>query len=235
MNKIVEDLEENFRNKKGCQEHDPGLIISYKIKIDTEYFEVDKPEITGEELLRLAGKTTATHRIFALKESEDPEVKPKEIVDLREFGIEKFKTIKRGTTEGGGVASSTAFLTDEDLLNLDKKFNWREIPHGNGSIWIIIDNFSIPEGYNVKSATVALQITSSYPQSQIDMAYFFPALSRSDGKSIAQLSNVSIEGKNFQQWSRHRDLNVNPWRLGVDDIITHLKYVETWLQDELLK
>jgi len=38
MNKIVEDLEENFRNKRGCQEHDPGLIISYKIKIDTEYF-----------------------------------------------------------------------------------------------------------------------------------------------------------------------------------------------------
>lgn len=235
MNKIVEDLEENFRNKRGCQEHDPGLIISYKIKIDTEYFEVDKPEITGEELLKLAGKTTAAYRIFALKESEDPEVKPHEIVDLRDFGIEKFKTIKRGTTEGGGVASSTSLMTDEDLANLDNKFQWKELPDNNGSSWLIIESFSVPEGYNHSSVTVALQITSSYPQSQIDMAYFYPALARNDGKAIGQLSSQTIDGKTYQRWSRHRDLNVNPWRLGVDDVLTHLKFVETWLQDELLK
>ncbi|HRH35233.1 MAG TPA: E2/UBC family protein, partial [Catalimonadaceae bacterium] len=91
------------------------------------------------------------------------------------------------------------------------------------------------EGYNHSTVTVAIQVTSSYPQGQIDMACFYPALARKDGRAMAQLTEQTIDGKIFQQWSRHREPSVNPWRPGVDDVSTHLKFVETWLQDELKK
>ncbi len=100
--------------------------------------------------------------------------------------------------------------------------------------WVIIKSFDIPIGYNNSVTDVALRINDSYPDVQIDMAYFNPFLTRIDGKVIRQLSILKIDGKDWQQWSRHR-LNANDWQIDVDNIERHLLFVTAFLENELKK
>jgi hypothetical protein len=99
---------------------------------------------------------------------------------------------------------------------------------------LIIPTYPIPTGYNHTAATLALRIPPSYPDDQIDMVYFLPALALTSGKVIGQLTMQRLDGRQFQQWSRHRTAQ-NPWRAGLDSICTHLLQVDCWLKRELSK
>lgn len=102
----------------------------------------------------------------------------------------------------------------------------------SGVQWVLIPGYPVPPGYNVTQATAALRLDLTYPDSQIDMVFFHPHLARADGKGILNLEGrVTIEGREFQQWSRHRTAE-NPWRPGVDDLGTHMELVEDWLLRE---
>ena len=61
---------------------------------------------------------------------------------------------------------------------------------------------------------------------------FSPSLSLISGKAINKLTEETFDGRNWQQWSRHRTRQ-NPWRSGLDDIGTHLALVNDWLKREL--
>jgi hypothetical protein len=124
-------------------------------------------------------------------------------------------------------------FSDEDTECLNARgLVWETLIEG-GTKWLIVRAFPVPAGYNVRTADVALRIPPSYPDVQIDMAYFFPALSLVSGKSIKQIQQiVTIEAKQYQQWSRHRT-SANPWRLGLDNVCTHLLQVTTWLEREI--
>jgi hypothetical protein len=104
----------------------------------------------------------------------------------------------------------------------------------NTTKWIIVRGYSVPAGYNHPQADAALRIPPSYPDDQIDMVYFLPALALSSGKVIPALTPLVIEGKQYQQWSRHRT-GENPWRPGLDNICTHLLQVGSWLERELAR
>ena len=110
---------------------------------------------------------------------------------------------------------------------------WETVTEGRMQ-WVIVHKYPVPEGYNIKEVSVAIKIESGYPRAQLDMAYFFPALSRLDGKRINAITFQSIDGKQFQRWSRHRS-GKNPWREGVDDLSTHLALVSFWFEQEFLK
>jgi hypothetical protein len=119
---------------------------------------------------------------------------------------------------------------DVDCLNA-LRFRWETVADGS-AMWLAIRAYSIPEGYNHGTADLALRIPPSYPDDQIDMVYFCPALALTSGKPIHQLSGTTIDGKSYQQWSRHRT-GENPWRAGLDNIGTHLLQVDDWLRREL--
>lgn len=121
-------------------------------------------------------------------------------------------------------------LPEEDVEYLDATgLSWETVA-SNGN-WVIVHNLVIPEGYNVDQTSVALRIDPGYPTSQIDMAYFYPHLSRKDGKPIGALAMMSFDGKHWQRWSRHRT-PANPWRPEVDNIGTHMLLVSHWLERE---
>jgi hypothetical protein len=123
-------------------------------------------------------------------------------------------------------------LPEEDVDCLDAlHFKWETLAEG-GAKWLVICAYSIPTGYNHNTADLALRIPPSYPDDQIDMVYFSPALALTNGKAIRQLSPVTIDGKSYQQWSRHRTA-ANPWRPGLDNLGTHLLQVDDWLRREL--
>jgi len=98
--------------------------------------------------------------------------------------------------------------------------------------WLLIHDRPVPAGYNHTKALTAIQIPASYPDVQLDMVYFLPALARADGGQINALSSQPIDGKSFQRWSRHRT-SENPWRAGEDDLAGHLTLVDHWLLREV--
>ena len=126
-----------------------------------------------------------------------------------------------------------------DLLPEDQKFladyelPWETIV--DGSQWVLIHNFPTPSGYKEPKVTAAIRIETGYPNTALDMVYFFPALSRKDGKQIkATESPQQLDGKTYQRWSRHRTAQ-NPWKVGQDNLGTHVFLIEDWLEREFEK
>lgn len=121
---------------------------------------------------------------------------------------------------------------DRDFLEASAK-SWETVIEGE-TRWVIIGGFDVPPGYNHAAVSVGLILPASYPDVQIDMAYFSPDLGRSDGKAINALSQQQLDGKPWQRWSRHRPDSAD-WRPGFDNIETHLLYVRNWLEEEFQK
>jgi hypothetical protein len=75
-----------------------------------------------------------------------------------------------------------------DLLPIDREFldeyglPWEPIV--DGSQWVLIHDFPVPRGYNQATLTAAIRIETGYPNTELNMVYFFPALARADGKKI---------------------------------------------------
>jgi hypothetical protein len=125
---------------------------------------------------------------------------------------------------------------DFDLLPEDEKFlaeyglPWETVV--DGSRWVLIHDFPTHEGYNHARVTAAIRLETGYPQAALDMVYFYPALSRKDGKPIgATQATQQIAGKVYQRWSRHRTGD-NPWIPGRDNLGTHVILIEDWLERE---
>ena len=108
---------------------------------------------------------------------------------------------------------------------------WETVRDGNHN-WVIIHDRPVLRGYTVEMAKTALLLPGNYPDTQIDMVYFFPAVLRTDKKEIKNLTSQSIHGVNYQGWSRHRT-EANPWDPVEDSIETHLILVDLWLATEL--
>lgn len=203
----------------------------FLLKIDRKKYKWDRVSITGRELLELAGKTPVEkfqiNQRFRFNRVEQVELD--ERVDLATCGVERFLTLPLDQTEG---KPKRAFqLPEEDVDFLDGLENeWETISEG-ARRWLVIRDVKLPEGYNSKTADVALMVAAGYPAAQIDMAYFFPALTRKDGRGIRALTMQTIEGKSYQRWSRHRT-SQNPWRPGIDNISTHFMLVKNWLVRE---
>jgi hypothetical protein len=123
-------------------------------------------------------------------------------------------------------------LPPEDVAFLDDMgWLWEAVRDGN-TMWLLIHEYPVPDGYQRKATSVALQLAASYPEAQIDMAYFCPGLARVDGRGIRQLAEQRLDGKVWQRWSRHRTAQ-NPWQPGVDGLETHMLLVREWLVREL--
>lgn len=102
----------------------------------------------------------------------------------------------------------------------------------DGPQWVLVHDFPTAAGYNHSRVTAAIRLETGYPNTELNMVYFFPALARADGKAIgATQATQQIDGKVFQRWSRHRTAQ-NPWKAGRDNIGTHILLVEDWLARE---
>lgn len=126
-----------------------------------------------------------------------------------------------------------------DLLPQDREFldeyglPWETII--DGSQWVLVQDFPTHEYYNHPAVTAAIRMETGYPNTELNMVYFFPALARKDGQAIGATDAVqAIEGKTYQRWSRHRTAQ-NPWKAGRDYLGTHIILIEDWLAREFEK
>lgn len=208
----------------------------YRIRVDKERFTVDSSRLKGSEILGLVGKTPDKYNLYQHIRGERPRlIAADQTVDLTGAGVERFSTMKIENTEGEERVARRSFklpVEDEQFLNNTFGF-WETILEAN-SQWVIAEKFRVPEGFDVQEATIALRIAPTYPDDQIDMAYFHPSIFRADGKAVRGLSPMNLDGKVWQQWSRHR-VGSDAWRPDVDGIETHLLYVSAFLEGELKK
>ena len=125
-------------------------------------------------------------------------------------------------------------LSSDDTGYLDSLgLDWEAVRDPNQGNGIIVHKLSVPTGYNVGDVDVLLRLDTHYPDTHIDMVYFYPDLKRTDGKAIPN-SDQPLDFNNirWQRWSRHRT-EQNPWRPGIDNIGTHMELVNFWLSKEL--
>ncbi len=97
--------------------------------------------------------------------------------------------------------------------------------------WLLIHDWPLPDGYNHSTVTAAIAVPSAYPDAALDMVYFQPHVARRDGKTIPAVSNHRVLGTDWQRWSRHYT-GKNPWRVGEDDMSTHMILIDHWLRRE---
>jgi E2/UBC family protein E/multiubiquitin len=206
----------------------------YAFRVDKTRVVVDMPTITGREILAKVGKTPEQYKLYQHKRGHQPIlIQPDQVVDLREPGVERFTTMPKDTTEG---LQAPCLRLDFRMPAADEEYlyglglAWETIRDGQ-SQWLLIHGWKVPTCYNASSVDLALLIPPNYSDSQIDMVYFKPALARSDGKPINNLSHITIANQTWQQWSRHRTQQ-NPWRAGIDDVASHLGLVDEWLRRE---
>ena len=215
----------------------------YRIRIDKEHYVVEVPEMIGRDLLKLAAKDPPER--FALYQKlhggQAQKIELDEMVDFRSPGVERFMTLPLDQTEGGMPAESHPEprrhfeLPEEDIEFLDAlNLQWETVSEGKIQCVIIYGYTNIPDGYEQERITLRVCIERAYPDTQIDMVYFNPSLSRKDGKAINKTITQTFDGKSWQRWSRHRTPQ-NPWRIGVDNLETHITLVGEWLAKELQK
>ncbi|MGD9950455.1 MAG: E2/UBC family protein [Desulfobulbus sp.] len=125
-------------------------------------------------------------------------------------------------------------LPEEDTEYLETTGMLWETVAENKIKRVIVRAFPVSEGYSLNVVDLNVRIEATYPDTQIDMVYFFPPLVRIDGKPIAAIANDNFDGKSWQRWSRHRT-NKNPWRPGFDNLASHLALVSEWLRMEIRK
>ena len=80
----------------------PPKGVRYKIRIDKETYTVDVGEMTGQQILELAGKTPVTQYRLDIKlhGGATEKIELATIVDFTRPGVERFMTLPLDQTEG---------------------------------------------------------------------------------------------------------------------------------------
>lgn len=94
---------------------------------------------------------------------------------------------------------------------------------GGNQIYITIDNYSLPEGWNRKSTQVLLITDVSYPNSKMDMFWVEPWLTLPDGRKPQ--AGEAIETYLSRPWQRF-SWHVQKWNPAVDSVVSYLNTVK---------
>lgn len=226
--------EDSKTHDAGAQSGHPPR--TYQVLIDKEHFVFTNPTPTGRELLQEAKKVPVESFAIYIKQpgGQPKRVQLDEKVDLTEPGVERFVTLPLDQTEGLGQGRRQFCLPEEDMEWLEARGGPFELVLEGGVMRVVLYDFALPAGYTMNSVAAHVRVEPGYPDVQIDMAWFSPALVLVSGRGIAAISQEQFDGKQWQRWSRHRT-SVNPWRPGIDNLATHFALVEDWISRETRK
>jgi len=207
----------------------------WKLNVQGVVIESDTPTITVREAVTRAGFAADGSWIIVLKTAaERRQVELDETIDLTLPGIEKLRLTPREINNGASNARPREFAllpSDETGLS-ERQFDWSALVD-QGRQWLLLHDVDLPQGFNARTATIAVEVPASYPMAEIDMFYCQPPLARADGRPIPQTEVMqSIGGSTFQRWSRHRGAG-SPWRPGNDNVLTHLTLVDASIAREV--
>lgn len=126
------------------------------------------------------------------------------------------------------------------LCEIDKEFldaeGYRYSSYSEGAnTLLVIENYELPAGYDPQTVELLLILPSSYPDGQIDMWWFSPAVVFS--RTRTEPLNTQVRqpfagytpepGRQWQRFSRHPK-----WRPGVDNLTSYLRAVRSTMEHE---
>ena len=205
----------------------------YVYRVNKKRLTTKHPLPTREEILTAADLTPVEEYRLRLKRGKgDPlEVQAGEKVDLTEPGVERFIANKLHVQDGLSERRDFQLPEEDEAFLTGLGLRWEAV--SCGQLWVIIRDWQTPDGFNPTAVDIAFDVTS-YPAGVIDMAYFRPAVTRINGQAIPQADvTVSIDGADWQRWSRHRIDGVNPWNPASDSLASHYGYMLDWFKREL--
>lgn len=211
----------------------PPRARKYRIRVDRDAFVVEVPSMTGREILLLAGKNPP-ERWKLFQKLHQGGVKPvglEERVDFTTPGVERFVTLVCDQTDGEATQRDFSMPEDDESFLRATGLGF-DLRAAGGTRVVILLARPVPHGYEPERVDTALLLPPGYPDVQIDMVYFRPALRRTDGKGLVSVADQPLVDGVWQRWSRHRTPQ-SPWRPGVDSLATHLALVDEWLTREL--
>lgn len=210
------------------------LKQTYELNVNGTIIKVDSSQIVASKALALAGILDANNYQLFLKIKDEPkkEIMPNTVIDLLKPGIEKLRLIPK-EVNNGEVSLYHFDLLAHDFDYLNQVFGGYRTIIDNGRRWLIIDSYDVPQGYNHRQVSMAVEIPITYPQAQLDMFYVYPQLQLLDGKAPACTESTQpIENKSYQRWSRHRG-QVSQWNPATDCVNTHFALIEESLLREV--
>lgn len=208
----------------------------WRLDVQGEPTEWDHPDVIVQDALVKAGIDLSKKWTIVLKVNGKPPrpVTLSDVIDLNQPGIERLWLRPRQVDNGDGQLLRREFALlpkDEAFLN-GANYRWEAFSDG-ARRWLTIDNYEVPNGYNVPHCRLALEIPQTYPAAQIDMFYCDPPLSLHSGATPDRTEvRQIIAGVSFQRWSRHRNATC-PWSPARDNVTTHLGLVDEALSREV--
>lgn len=211
-------------------EHIYSRPRQWKLNVQGVLLTLSSHEIEVREALIQAGFDPNENWTAILKIKGQPK-RPIELgdtIDLREPGIEKLRL--RPNEIKNGEALNT-LRRDFNLLEKDETYLERrnlawETLIRNRKRWLILRKFSLPNGYDKDSVSIAMDIPDTYPAAAMDMFYCFPSLKLENGRSPDKTdAQIEIEGKQYQRWSRHLN-GATRWNPQTDSVISHIAFIE---------
>jgi len=211
----------------------PPQVRKYIIRVDDTRYVVKVPEMTGREILVLAGKNPAEWMLNQKIKKRFEPVKLDQVVDFRACGVERFTTLPNEQSEGRPAVRQFQ-LPEEDVDLMESTgLQWETIRDGDN--WLIVHEIPLPDAFVAKKTSVAIRVLPGYPTTALDMAYFFPPIQRVNGQAIpCTQTHVAIQGTSWQQWSRHYT-PANPWMPSKYNVFTHFQLTQAWLDREAAK
>lgn len=102
----------------------------------------------------------------------------------------------------------------------------REPPGGN-RVYVLLDNYPLPPGWNRGKTDLLIISDVSYPYSALDMFWVKPDLKLSDGR-IPQAADTTEDhlGQRWQRFSWH----VQKWTPGIDNLMSYLGTIDARLR-----
>lgn len=128
------------------------------------------------------------------------------------------------------VAVSLPPQLEEDLSKLRARkhdVSAERDPPTDSRIYIVFENYPLPEGWNRKTTRLLVISDVSYPNSKLDMFWVDPDLRLCDGRQPQAGENIETHlNERWQRFSWH----VKKWNPAVDNLITYLDTVNVRLR-----
>jgi hypothetical protein len=185
----------------------------------------DAPSIVVRTALVDAGFDPNAGWLIFLKVHGQPKrpVTLNDTVDLTQPGIEKLRLTPDHVGNGEAQAPTRAF----ELLDADEEYlnrvglRWETIIEADQRRWLLIHNYSVPDGFTAKLTLLALEVPPTYPQAALYGFYAFPPLALASGGAIPNTQlRGTIRGQEFHGWSRNR--GAVAWNPNKDNVVTQL-------------
>ena len=195
LDEIV-DLEEYA--KRGER---PPLSKGYRIRVNGEAFVVHDPTPTGREILTLAGLLPAKELHAARKARRRAAAQDRARRESRSAAT-RHREVQGVAARPDGGLLTMALRRQFDLLPEDRLFlDDLDLPSEtivDGSQWVLVHEFPTHGGYNHPAVTAAVRLEAGYPNAELHMVYFFPALARrTAGRSARRMRCSSLTASNI--------------------------------------